>query len=132
MEAAAEAATCVATLKGHSRWVRTVAFHPTAPERVRSQIAFQRAALASLGGSPSLANSAMAEQATIWAREWIESTRDPDCPDPAYFPLLERPAIHHPDDVDTLFPAFQRGRPFFEDGEDAVLSSGYSSQNSEH
>jgi WD40 repeat protein len=24
-------ATCVATLKGHSDWVRSVAFHPTAP-----------------------------------------------------------------------------------------------------
>jgi hypothetical protein len=100
-------------------------------ERVRSQIACQRAALASSGGCLSLANSAMAEQATIWAREWIESTRDPDYADPAYFPPLERPALHPLDDVDTLFPAFELGRPFFEDGEDAVLSSGYSSQNSE-
>jgi hypothetical protein len=95
-------------------------------ERVRSQIASHRAALAA---APPY--TAMAEQAAIWAREWIGSTRDSSCPDHAYFPPLERPAMHPPDDVDTLFPALQRDRPFFEDGEDAALSSGSSSQHSE-
>jgi ribonuclease HI len=111
--------------------------HPRLPsqsvfERVRSQIASHRATLAAPGGCLHLATTAMAEQATIWAREWIESTRDSICPDPAYFPPLERPATHPPDDVDTLFPALQRDRPFFEDGEDAAPSPGSSSQNSEH
>ena len=43
-------------------------------------------------------------------------------------PTLERPATHPPDDVDMLFPAIQQGHAFFEDGEDAVLSSGPSSE----
>ena len=55
----------------------------------------------------------------------------PQTPIAMSLPSYQRPALHPLDDVDTLFPAFQRGRPFFEDGEDAVLSSGYSSQNSE-
>jgi len=108
--------------------------HPRLPaqlvyERVRAQIACYREALASPDGNLRLAHDAMAEQASIWAREWIESTRDPACPDPAYFPALERPATHPPDDVDALFPALQLGRAFFEDGEDAVLSSGTSSES---
>jgi hypothetical protein len=108
--------------------------HPRLPaqlvyERVRAQIACYREALASPDGNLRLAHDAMAEQASIWAREWIESTRDPACPDPAYFPALERPATHPPDDVDALFPALQHGRAFFEDGEDAVLSSGTSSES---
>jgi hypothetical protein len=52
----------------------------------------------------------MAEQAAIWAREWIESTRDVSCPDPAFFPPLERPAPHLPDHIDTLFPARRSGQ----------------------
>ena len=89
-------------------------------ERVRDQIAVYRGVLSA---SPppnciSLANSAMAEHALIWARELIESTRDPACPDPAFFPSLEQPATHPPDDVDVLFPAFERGRAMFEDDED--------------
>jgi ribonuclease HI len=108
--------------------------HPRLPaqlvfERVRAQIACYREALASPDGCLRLAHSAMAEQATVWAREWIESTRDPACSDPAYFPTLERPATHPPDDVDMLFPAIQQGHAFFEDGEDAVPSSGPSSEN---
>jgi hypothetical protein len=89
-------------------------------ERVRDQIAVYRGVLSA---SPplnriSLANSAMAEHALIWARELIESTRDPACPDPAFFPSLEQPATHPPDDVDMLFPALERGRAMFEDDED--------------
>jgi hypothetical protein len=108
--------------------------HPRLPaqsvfERVRAQIACYREALAPPDGCLRLAHTAMAEQATIWAREWIESTRDPACPDPAYFPTLERPATHPPDDVDSLFPALQRDRVLFEDGEDAALSPGTSSDS---
>jgi hypothetical protein len=92
--------------------------HPRLPtplvyERVRDQIACYREALASSDGSLRLAHDVMAEQASIWAREWIESTRDPACPDPAYFPALERPATPPPDDVDSLFPALHRDRVFF-------------------
>jgi hypothetical protein len=71
----------------------------------------------------------MAEHAAIWAREWIESTRDVSCPDPAFFPSLELPALHAPEHIDTLFPARRSGLAFSDDEEDAALPA--SSSNSD-
>ena len=50
------------------------------------------------------ANKAMAEHAETWARELIESTRDPRGPARDVFPTLARPATVSSEDADTLFP----------------------------
>ena len=104
-------------------------------ERVRSQITAYRDVIRHhRDTSPPddglrLAHDAMAEHAAIWAREWIESTRDVSCPDPAFFPSLELPALHAPEHIDTLFPARRSGLAFSDDEEDAALPA--SSSNSD-
>ena len=50
------------------------------------------------------ANTAMSEHAETWARELIESTRDPRGPARDVFPTLARPATVSSEDADTLFP----------------------------
>ena len=50
-----------------------------------------------------LAHTAMAEAATVWARELIDGTRDPACP-AQYFPPLDKPAIAAADDADAHIP----------------------------
>ena len=69
-----------------------------------------------------LAHTAMAEAATVWARELIENTRDPACP-AEYFPQLDRPAIAAPDDADEQFPVARPVAYFSEDEENADAAS---------
>jgi hypothetical protein len=61
----------------------------------------------------------MAEAATIWARQLIDATRDPDCPDPTFFPPLEQPATSVSDDLDTYFP-LAYPEVYFSEDEDAT------------
>ena len=69
-----------------------------------------------------VAHTAMAEAATVWARELIENTRDPACP-AEYFPQLDRPAIAAPDDTDDQFPVARPVAYFSEDEDNADEAS---------
>jgi hypothetical protein len=50
-----------------------------------------------------LAHTAMAEAATVWAKELIDATRDPAYPAQS-FPPLDKPAIAVADDADAHIP----------------------------
>ena len=103
-------------------------------EHVRSQMTAYRDVITRSNPDDGLrlAHDAMAEQATVWAREWIESTRDESCMDPAFFPPLDRPAPHPPENVDLLFPAPRPGLAFSDDEEDAELPVSSSSSDDMH
>ena len=127
----------ISTLSGHSLPARGP--FPRMPaqfifERVRTQITAYRDVITRSPPDDGLrlAHDAMAEQATVWAREWIESTRDESCMDPAFFPLLDRPAPHPPENVDLLFPAPRPGLAFSDDEEDAELPVSSSSSDDMH
>lgn len=102
----------VSFLPGYSLPVRGPGPHPPTLyffDKVRSMLA---AFWGTTGGrdldsapelSLRLAHTAMAEAATVWARELIDGTRDPACP-AQYFPPLDKPAIAAADDDDAHIP----------------------------
>ena len=127
----------ISTLSGHSLPARGP--FPRMPaqfifEHVRSQMTAYRDVITRSNPDDGLrlAHDAMAEQALVWAREWIESTRDESCMDPAFFPPLERPAPHPPENVVVLFPAPRPGLAFSDDEEDAELPVSSSSSDDMH
>jgi hypothetical protein len=69
-----------------------------------------------------LSHTAMAEAATVWARELIDNTRDPACP-VGYFPQLDRPAIAAADDADARFPVARPAAYSSEDDEEAAAEA---------
>jgi hypothetical protein len=121
----------VSHIPGHSVPVRGPGPHSPRLfiyERVRSMITAFRDCEdteASPDLSLRLAHTAMAEAATVWARELIDSTRDPACP-VGHFPQLDRAAIIAADDADSQFPV-ARPAVYFSDDDvedvDEALSS---------
>jgi hypothetical protein len=120
----------VSHISGHSLPVRGPVPHPPRFfffDRVRSMLAAFReiAGVRDLDAAPELglrlAHTAMAEAATVWARELIDSTRDPACP-AGFFPQLDRPAIAAADDADAHFPVARPAAAFSED-EDAPVEA---------
>jgi hypothetical protein len=118
----------VSHLPGHSLPIWGEGPHPPRAQffdGVRSQVvAYRKARETAPPLTPPddllrLAHTAMAEAAAIWARQLIDATRDPDCPDPTYFPPLEQPATSVSDDLDTYFP-LACSEVYFSEDEDAA------------
>lgn len=126
----------VSHVSGHSLPVRGPGPHPprfSIYEGVLSLVTTSRAAEArGVGDTPvnlrRLAHTAMAEAATVWAREYIDNTRDPACP-AEYFPQLEHPAIAVAEDADAHFPVARPAAYFSEDEADAGGASPPSSDD---
>jgi hypothetical protein len=64
----------------------------------------------------------MVDAATDWARALIHLTRDPQCPDPTFFPPLEQPATASSDDSNVHLPADRR-LLILEDDTEAITSA---------
>ena len=121
----------ISSIPGHSLPVRGPGPHPPRSfiyDRVHSMVAAFKGTtgVQDLDAAPELllrvAHTAMAEAATVWARELIENTRDPACP-AEYFPQLDRPAIAAPDDADDQFPVARPVAYFSEDEDNADEAS---------
>jgi hypothetical protein len=113
----------VSFLPGYSLPVRGPGPHPPTLyifDRVRSMLAafWETTGGRDLDSAPELslrlAHTAMAEAATVWARELIDGTRDPACP-AEYFPSLDKPAIAAVDDADAHIPVARPAAYFSED-----------------
>ena len=123
----------VSHIPGHSAPVRGPGPHPPRFfifDRVRTMVAAFSAndieGVGDTGATPELrlrlAHTAMAEAATVWARELIDNTRDPACP-VGYFPQLDRPAIAAADDADARFPVARPAAYSSEDDEEAAAEA---------
>ncbi len=121
----------ISHISGYSLPVRGPCPHPPGSyifDRVNSMVtAFREiAGVRDLDAAPELslrlAHTAMADAATVWARELIDDTRDPACPHD-YFPPLDRPATAVADDADAHVPIARPAAYFSEDEDDADEAS---------